>query len=75
MSKKPQTYFQKDWLQMPEFAQWLHDVKDDNTSAGCIIYCKKIKLSIIGKSALSDHAKSSKHLIELEKVTTFLGRD
>ena len=60
---------------MPEFAQWLHDVKDDNTSAGCKICCKKIKLSSMGKSALSDHAKGSKHLIELKNVTTLLGRD
>ena len=29
MSQKPQTYFQKDWLQMLESAQWLYDVKDD----------------------------------------------
>ena len=40
MSKK-ETYFQKDWLQMPEFAQWLHDVKDDNTTAGYKRYLKK----------------------------------
>ena len=64
MSKKPQTYFQKNWLQMPKFAQWLHDVKDDNTSAGCKICHKKIKLSIMGKLALGNHGKGSKHLIK-----------
>ena len=49
-----ETYFQKDWLQMPEFAQWLHDVEDDNTTAGYKKCLKKIKLPMMGKSALSD---------------------
>ena len=35
---------------------------------------QEIKLSSMGKSALSDHPKGSKHLIELEKVTTFFGK-
>ena len=35
---------------------------------------QKIKLSSIEKSALSDNAKVSKHLIELKKVTTFFGK-
>ena len=38
---------------MPEFGQWLDDVKDDNTSAECKIYHKKIKLSSMGKVVLS----------------------
>ena len=45
MRKKPQSYFQKDCFQMPEFAQWLHGLKDDNTSAGCKICQKNIKLN------------------------------
>ena len=48
MSKK-ETYFQKDWLQMPEFAQWLHDVKDDNTTAGYKRYLKKDQTPKDGK--------------------------
>ena len=52
-----ETYFQKDWLQMPEFAQWLHDVEDDNTTAGYKRCLKKIKLPMMGKSALSDHLR------------------
>ena len=60
---------------MPEFGQWLHDVKGDNTSAGCKICHKKIKLSSMGKLALSDYDNSSKDLIELKKVTTFFGKD
>ena len=51
---------------MPEFAQWLHDVKDDNTSVNQTH--KKIKRSNMGKLALSDYAKDSEHLIELKKV-------
>ena len=72
MNKKTQAYFHKDWSQMSEFAQWLHDVKDDNTSANQMH--KKIKCSNMGKLALSDQAKVSEHLIKLEKVKTFFGK-
>ena len=54
---------------MPEFTQWLHDVKDDNTSGGRKI-CRKKSNS----QAWESHPKGSKHLIELEKVTTFFGK-
>ena len=36
---------------------------------------QKIEVSRIRKSALSDHAKVFKHLIELKKVTTFLWKE
>ena len=48
---------------MSEFAQWLNDMKDDNTSAGCKMCCKKI----MEKLVLSDHAKGFEHLYELKR--------
>ena len=42
MSKKPQTYFQKNWLQMPKFAQWLHDVKMTTPVLGARYVTKKL---------------------------------
>ena len=74
INKKQQTCFHRDCLQIPEFGQWLHDVKDNNTSAECKICHKKIKLSTMGMFALSDYVNGSKHLIQLKKVTAFLGR-
>ena len=66
INKKTPACFHRDWLQMPEFSQWLHDVKDDNT--GVNQTHKKIKRSNMGKLALSDYAKDSEHLIKLKKV-------
>ena len=74
INKKQETYFHRDGLQIPEFGQWLHDVKDNNTSAKCKICHKKIKLSTMGMFPLSDYVNGSKYLIQSKKVTTFIGK-
>ena len=72
-SKKPQTFFKKEWLELEEFANWLFEVKNERTFAGCKICRTKIKLSIMGRSSLTDHVKGSKYIKKRIKSTVFMG--
>lgn len=63
MSKK--TTFQRAWLEIPDYSQWLREVKNDKFSAMCL-YCKSVfSLSNMGKQAISSHVKSKKHKIAI----------
>ena len=57
------TYFDDQWLQMPEFKSWL--IREDNNATAtcrvCPIPRNKIELSNMGKQALKSYATGKKH--------------
>ena len=58
------TYFDDQWLQMPEFKFWL--IREDNNNTAkcriCPIPRNKIELSNMGKQPLKSHASGKKTL-------------
>ena len=68
-----QTYFQKTWLDKPEYKEWLSEV-DDNKLAFCKVCKKSFKLSNMAEDAIKSHAGSDRHktfMKEKLKVRSF----
>ena len=64
------TYFQEDWLQNPDFKNWVR--RDaDRKKAFCIQCHKSIELSNMGTQALKSHMSGKKHKEEAKPVTLF----
>lgn len=61
MSAK-RTVFNKLWLDDPEFAVWLKEVKGSAHDAFCAVCKTTFSLSNMGKQAVKSHASSAKHL-------------
>ena len=55
-----QTYFQKTWLDKPEYKEWLSEV-DDNKLAFCKVCKKSFKLSNMAEDTIKSHAGSDRH--------------
>ncbi len=60
MSQKA-TYFQEEWRLIPEFSSWLQSVKGDRSCAKCSFCQKTIKLSNMGRRALTSHKEGTIH--------------
>ena len=67
---KDQTYFSKDWLEDPDFKNWLVSCTN-NTQARCKHCQKTFNLSNMGRQALVRHAKSKKHKLHDSRVQMF----
>ena len=64
------TYFQEDWLQNPDFKNWVRrDV--DRKKAFCIQCHKSTELSNMGTQALKSHTSGKKHKERAKPVTLF----
>ena len=50
------TYFQEDWLQHPDYKDWLAPDTHENTKAHCKGCCKSFELSNMGIQAVKSHA-------------------
>ena len=61
MSTKKQTYFNKEWLQDPDFKLLLQEVPTNRTKAKCKLCQKAIELSNMGTFTLKSHMKYKKH--------------
>ena len=59
--EKKQTFFQKEWLDDPEFKDWIQPVDSCNTEAKCKLCSKVFTLSNMGVGALKSHMKYKKH--------------
>lgn len=53
--------FQEDWLQDPLFNDVIKKCEGNNFAAYCILCCKEINLSNMGKAALLSHLRGKKH--------------
>jgi hypothetical protein len=62
MSAKSKTQFKKEWLEIPEFSSWLQSVEHDVHQARCQVCFKNFDLSNMGRQSVASHAKSSKHM-------------
>ena len=60
MSKQDQRYFSSDWLEDPEFKDWIVKVSDI-TQARCKTCMKTFSLSNMGRQALVSHASGQLH--------------
>ncbi|XP_051938243.1 uncharacterized protein LOC127611613 isoform X2 [Hippocampus zosterae] len=68
-----QCYFQVAWLDKPEFRDWVGKVAEEKTSAYCRVCQKSISVRRLGVSALTTHAKGSKHMKAMRSVSSVLG--
>jgi|GEM_PF-5293152 len=59
--KKKKCQFQDDWLQDPLFSGVIKKCEKNNFGAYCILCCKEINLSNMGKMALISHFQGKKH--------------
>uniref|UniRef100_A0A1B6KAK6 BED-type domain-containing protein n=2 Tax=Graphocephala atropunctata TaxID=36148 RepID=A0A1B6KAK6_9HEMI len=64
------TTFQANWLNEPQFNQWLERVPNDITSARCNICKKSFNLSNMGRRAVSSHMSGAKHKNNEKASTT-----
>ena len=62
MSTKKQTYFNKEWLEDPDFKLWLKEVPTNRTKAKCKFCQKTIELSNMGAFALKSHMRYIKSI-------------
>lgn len=53
--------FQDDWLQDCLFRDVIKKCKNNNFAAYCILCCKEIRLSNMGKAAIISHIQGKKH--------------
>lgn len=53
--------FQDTWLQDPLFSDVIKKCENNNFAAYCILCCKEINLSNMGKTALISHLRGKKH--------------
>ena len=64
------TYFSKDWLEDPDFKNWLVSCTH-NTQARCKLCQKAFNISNMGRQALVSHASGKKHKLHDSKVQMF----
>ena len=67
---KDQTYFSKDWLEDPDFKNWLISCTS-NTQIRCKLCQKTFNLSNMGRPALVSHAGGKKHKLHNSRVQMF----
>ena len=56
-----QTFFCKDWLQHPDYKDWLGAVPDNRKVARCTTCSKTFELSNMGVGAIKSHMDGKKH--------------
>ena len=53
------------WLVDPEFKDWIKENEKDSTAADCMLCKTTFSLKTMGRTALTSHTKSQKHLNRL----------